>query len=1314
MPSHSAPSDEAASSKGILSRLGVRGRLLLAFFGISAFGVLGAGVALYSFHRIDDALALITQRRVPVALISQELSRHMERILAAAPELLAATTPDEKARWSVRISTEVNILTSLLTNLRAAGYEDSELAWLEPYIERLRDNLGELNRLINNRLEVAEQKKDLLRKELEVAGAIQQLLGPWASVMDGKIAQWRSLAVNPAVPADRRQAADREFEESLGWFRSLQQSQFMASYINDMLQRAASTDDGNGLTVAAFRLQQALRELERLTLELDPKLQQPMVDLIGQLRPFISGTESIPALRKSELDLTANATHLLAENVSLSRGLSARVDELVENAKSDITGANIAALSVVQWSTWILIAAVVLSLASSVVIVWLYVGRNIVRRLTALSNGMLAIAGGSLHAPMVAEGGDEVAAMGRAVEVFRRNTLERDELLAEKAQAAERLEKQVEERTHELSEALEQQTATSEVLGVISSSPGELEPVFNAMLENALRVCDAKFGVLFRYVGDGRFHAAAWRNVSPAYEEVLRQRGSFRPKAGTVNDCLLQTGQLVHFADASLNPVDAATVYGGARSLIAVPMLKEGELLGSFVIFRTEVRSFTEKQIELVSNFAKQAVIAIENTRLLNELRQRTSELARSVEELRALGDVTQAVNSTIDLETVLTTIVANATQLSNTEAGAIYVLDEQHKEFQLRATYGMSEELIAAVRDMHAEISEAVGLLAETHEPSQHPDLRDLPHNPVNDVILRAGYSARLLMPLMRSGDVVGALVVRRKAPGDFPATVVELLKTFAAQSVLAIHNARLFHEIEEKSRQLELASQHKSQFLANMSHELRTPLNAIIGVTEMMREDASDLNRADEIEPLDRVLGAGRHLLGLINDILDLSKIEAGKMEIHIEEFGIAPLIDDAVKTIETLAAKNNNRLVVDCESEIGVMQADQTRVRQALLNLLSNANKFTEGGTVTVRAQRHVESGRDWITMAVSDTGIGMTPEQVGKLFREFSQADSSTTRKYGGTGLGLAISRRFCQLMNGDITVESELGLGSTFTIRLPAFAAGDAPTAVKQPSLTPSVKTGPSNAPLILIIDDDATVREVVGRFLEREGFSVAKADGGKEGLRLARELHPAAVTLDIMMPDLDGWTVLAAIKGDPALVDLPVVLMTIVDEKNRGYALGATEYLVKPVDRRKLVDMLHALCGSTGRPLLMVDDDDLGRSQMRAALEQQGWTVTEASDGRDGLERLSEARPDVIILDLMMPEMDGFEFLESVRRNVEWRDIPVVVVTAKELTDADRRRLNGGVERIIQKTDRDDMLREVRSVLAKCVGRQRSAVRAEA
>jgi signal transduction histidine kinase/CheY-like chemotaxis protein/HAMP domain-containing protein len=867
---------------------------------------------------------------------------------------------------------------------------------------------------------------------------------------------------------------------------------------------------------------------------------------------------------------------------------------------------------------------------------------------------------------------------------------------------------------NELRESLAQQTATSEVLGAISSSLTELQPVFDAILSNVSRICDAKFGTLYLREGNG-VRAVAFHNAPPGYAKQRKEGQILQPPPDSVNARVLATKQVVQIDDIKTvqsyidgHPYMVAAVdLGGYRTLASVPMLRSGEVVGTINIYRQEVRPFTEKQIALVENFASQAVIAIENARLVNEL-------TRSIEELRALGEVTQAVNSTLDLEAVLGAIVSKATQLSGTEAGAIYVFNEVKREFELRAIYGMTESLIDALKNQHAEISTAVAVATEQRQPMQTPDLRADPPSPARDILLQAGYLARLIVPLLAADQrVVGALVVRRQARGEFPKNTIELLQTFAAQSVLAIQNARLFSEIEEKGRELEVASRHKSQFLANMSHELRTPLNAIIGVTEMLREDASDLDRKDEIEPLDRVLGAGRHLLGLINDILDLSKIEAGKMEVHFEEFAVAPLINDVVKTVETLAAKNSNRLVVECPPMIGIMQADQTRVRQALLNLLSNANKFTERGTVTVRAERHQESGRDWVTMAVGDTGIGMTPEQMGKLFQDFSQADASTTRKYGGTGLGLAISRRFCQMMGGDITVESEVGRGSTFTIRLPAAAAADAVPVVQQSSPAPSVKTEPIETPLILIVDDDATVRDVVGRFLEREGFSVAKADGGKEGLRLARELRPAAVTLDIMMPDLDGWTVLAAIKGDPDLADLPVILMTIVDEKNRGYAFGATEYLVKPVNRQKLVDVLRALCGSAGRPLLMVDDDDFGRRQMRAALEEQGWTVTEASDGRDALTKLSEARPDVIILDLMMPNMDGFEFLEEMRRKVEWRDIPVVVVTAKDLTDADRIRLNGGVERIIQKTNRDDMLREMRSALAKCVERQRSAMRTE-
>ena len=342
-------------------------------------------------------------------------------------------------------------------------------------------------------------------------------------------------------------------------------------------------------------------------------------------------------------------------------------------------------------------------------------------------------------------------------------------------------------------------------------------------------------------------------------------------------------------------------------------------------------------------------------------------------------------------------------------------------------------------------------------------------------------------------------------------------------------------------------------------------------------------------------------------------------------------------------------------------------------------------------------------------MTDTGIGMTPEQMGRLFQEFSQADASTTRKYGGTGLGLAISRRFCQMMGGDITVESEPGRGLDF--HDPPAADGaersdarDWRAEARAEPVRPIAEE--AEEPLILVVDDDATVRELVERHLERAGFAVVTARGGQEGLRLVRELRPAAVTLDIMMPDLDGWTVLAAIKGDPALASIPVVLMSIVDQKNRGYALGAADYLVKPVDRTKLVETLTSICGSTAGRALLVDDDEVVRRGVRQALEPIGWQVTEAENGQVAVESLAAARPDVIILDLMMPKMDGFEFLDELRSRPDWQDIPVVVITAKDLTDEDRDRLNGGVERIIQKSDRDEMLRQLSREISKCVKRQ--------
>ena len=603
-----------------------------------------------------------------------------------------------------------------------------------------------------------------------------------------------------------------------------------------------------------------------------------------------------------------------------------------------------------------------------------------------------------------------------------------------------RLLNELRQRTDDLGEALEQQTATSEVLQVISRSPGDLEPVFEAMLANAMRLCEAKFGTINLHDGN-QFRIVAEYNVPPTFTATTLGQGPFRPHPASGHANVVRTKQVVHIDDLTATPpyregdpaVTAMADLGGARTIVVVPMLKENDLLGTMTVFRQEVRPFTDKQIVLVTSFASQAAIAIENTRLLNELRQRTDELAQSVEELRALGEVSQAVNSTLDLQIVLETIIAKAAQLSGTEVGAIYVRDEQ-EEFQLRATYGMGEEMIATIRDMHAGISEAVGQLTEAHEPNQTADLRDLPRTLVNDAILRAGYRARLLVPLVRSGEVMGALLVRRKTPGEFTASMVELLKTFAAQSVLAIQNARLFREIEEKSRQLALASEHKSQFVSSVSHELRTPLNAIIGLTEMMVTNAARFGTEKALEPLQRVNRAGTHLLGLINQVLDLSKIEAGKLELNPQTVELAPLINEVVGTARQLAEQNNNRLTAEAPGDLGSLSVDPMRLRQILFNLLSNACKFTKDGEVKLRASR--VDGRDWVELSVSDTGIGMTAEQQAKLFEEFAQADKTTAQRFGGTGLGLAITRKLARMMGGDVIVTSEMGKGSVFTVRLP--------------------------------------------------------------------------------------------------------------------------------------------------------------------------------------------------------------------------------------------------------------------------------------
>ena len=492
------------------------------------------------------------------------------------------------------------------------------------------------------------------------------------------------------------------------------------------------------------------------------------------------------------------------------------------------------------------------------------------------------------------------------------------------------------------------------------------------------------------------------------------------------------------------------------------------------------------------------------------------------------------------------------------------------------------------------------------------------------------------------------------------------------------------------------------KSRFLANMSHELRTPLNAVIGITEMLVEDAEEFGQDGFIEPLNRIARAGKHLLELINEVLDLSKIEAGKLELHDEDVDIAILVGDLIGAAQPLATKNGNRLIVEGAKEAGTIRADQMRLRQIILNLLSNACKFTDKGTVSLAVSR--DKGDEQIEFKVADTGIGMTPEQIGKLFQEFSQADSSTTRKYGGTGLGLAITDRLCKMMGGGITVESEPGKGTTFTVTLPAQRhAVSAPTPVDGRARVAPVAKAPPRTDRVLVIDDDATVRDMMRRYLSREGFDVVTAQNGNEGMALARELMPSVITLDILMPDTGGWSVLQELKGDPDLAAIPVIMISILDEQQKGIALGASGYLSKPIDRTKLTALLANFKFANRVPhVLIVEDDETARQMLARLLKSEGWEVAEATNGRIGLERLRDAPPDLILLDLMMPEMDGFEFLAQLRRDPEHEKTPVIIVTAADLSADERRRLDDGVSHILEKAAyaREELLGQIRRLVA--------------
>jgi PAS domain S-box-containing protein len=556
-----------------------------------------------------------------------------------------------------------------------------------------------------------------------------------------------------------------------------------------------------------------------------------------------------------------------------------------------------------------------------------------------------------------------------------------------------------------------------------------------------------------------------------------------------------------------------------------------------------------------------------------------------------------------------------------------------------------------------------------------------------------------------------------RRKDGGTFPAEMaVEKVNTGEARLyTVSFHDLTNRKRVEDalcRARDAaEDANRTKSQFLASMSHELRTPLAAVIGYAEILLEEARGADQGEFLPDLQQIHIQSKHLLSLINDLLDMSKIEAGKVQLFLETFDLAGVVRDVVTTVQPLLERNGNALDVQAPADMGTMHTDVTRLRQCLLNLLSNASKFTDKGTVTLAVSREARPDGDWVTFRVTDTGIGMTPEQLGRLFQPFSQAEASTTRKYGGTGLGLAITRRLCQLMGGDITVESTPGRGSTFTIRLPADARPR--PAAARPAPATEAPAGPAPArpaeQTVLVVDDDPAARDMLTRYLAREGYHVVTAADGQEALRLVKQVRPRAVTLDVMMPGMDGWAVLTALKADPELADIPVIIVSIIDDKNLGHALGASDYLTKPLERDRLLETVRRRCGGTSGPILVAEDEPATRDMLRRVLEKGGWTVVEAGNGREALDIVTRQRPALVLLDLMMPEMDGFEFLDEMRQRPELQSIPVVVLTAKDLTEEDRLFLNGSlllsgcVKRVLQKGNfsLDILLREIRDLMNK-------------